>query len=99
MNDDDINDEANKPAPAARDRDAEHLMKMLDLQLTQRRGALRDAGDGRTSFRVWSLALIIGGAIAALCALEWMASQLQRSGGAHGGSPAPVVSATPAGAR
>ena len=49
------------------------------------------SADNRAAFRVWSLVFVVGGAIAALCVLQFMLSQIAAERGMR--TPAPAVHA------
>jgi hypothetical protein len=62
-----------KPEP-----DAEQLLKMLDLQIAQKRSERARHDAGRGAYRIVSIVLIIGIALIALFALQMFLSQMQR---------------------
>ena len=70
--------------------DAARLLQSLEAELARSR-ARRMSADNRAAFRVWSLVFVVGGAIAALCVLQFMLSQIAAERGMR--TPAPAVHA------
>src|SRR5438067_2322520 len=64
-----------QPNPQMPEADAARLLQSLEAELASSR-AQRMSGDNRAAFRIWSLVFIVGGAIAALCVLQFMLSQI-----------------------
>ena len=58
--------------------DPEKLMKLLELELAAKRMKGPGAhGDSRTNFRIWSIVVIVVGAVVGLLLLQMMVSQMR----------------------
>lgn len=64
-----------EPTPA--EREAEQLMRALDLQLQRSRAARASTGSGRTAFRVLAIVVLLGGTLVALWVLEQITASLR----------------------
>jgi hypothetical protein len=76
-----------QPNPKMPEADAARLLQSLEAELARSR-AQRMSGDNRAAFRIWSLVFIVGGAIAALCVLQFMLSQIAAERGMRAPAPA-----------
>jgi hypothetical protein len=63
---------SNAPTP-------EQLLLMLDLQMEQQRALRQKSSSRRTTFRVFSIFLILGGCLAAFLVLQYALSELRPS--------------------
>src|SRR2546425_2844107 len=78
----------NQPISQMPEPDAEQLLKMLDAEMARTRTRRTGQPDTRTSFRVWSIVLIIVGAAFMFALLHFMLSQMTPPGGAQRQAPA-----------